>query len=187
MMPGWPEISSSIYGAYRLARLDAGGLNFFNMSVDGFWRSFFAAVIVAPAYVIIVLLRDRADAADSASMTPEITAYVLGWILWPLVMLVVARMFGLIANFVGYIIVYNWSNIIQVAVLLPVALITEAGVIPQAMAPVLTMVATIYVLFYLWFVARTALGAPNWTAAAIVVLDVLTGLLLSTGVETAFA
>ncbi len=186
-MPGWPEISSSIYGAYRLARLDAGGLGYFNMSVDGFWRSFFAAVIVAPAYVIIVLLRDAADPADAATMTPEITAYVIGWIFWPLIMLVVARLFGLLTNFVGYIIVYNWSNVIQVAVLLPIALITESGGVPEAVAPVLTMIATVYVLFYLWFVARTALGAASWTAAAIVVLDVISGLLLSRGVEIIFA
>ena len=55
-MPPKQEIVASLYGAWRLMRLDPTGMTYFNLSADGFWRSFFAAVIVAPAYVLFVVV-----------------------------------------------------------------------------------------------------------------------------------
>lgn len=190
-MPGWPEISSSVYGAYRLARLDAGGLHYFNLSVEGFWHSFFAAILVAPAYIALVLVRRQSEGEGEGEafsvLLPEILAYALGWIIWPLVMFVVAHFFRYGANFVTYIVVYNWASVIQMIVLLPLAVLTQGGVLPEQIAPVIGVMATVYVLFYLWFVARTALGAREWNAAAIVALDVSIGLMLSTGIAKLFA
>ena len=37
----------------------------FNLTVEGFWRSFFAAVLVAPAYAILVGMQLSAEAEDS--------------------------------------------------------------------------------------------------------------------------
>lgn len=191
-MPGWPEIKSSIYGAYRLARLDAGGLAYFNISVEGFWRSFFAAVIVAPAYIILLLVRNAALEAhiadngpmpQSAALWPEIATYALGWIVWPLVMLVVVRLLGQTQNYVPYIIVYNWANVIQIALLLPVAILTQGGVFPQALAAVIGVMATLLVLFYLWFISRTVLQVREWAAAGIVIMDVMLGILMSNIVD----
>ena len=47
-MPDHDSVIRSIYGAWRLALLDPSGLNWFDVSIEGFWRSFFAAAIVAP-------------------------------------------------------------------------------------------------------------------------------------------
>ena len=48
-MPDRQEVLSALYGAYRLAWFDVSGMTFLNLTVEGFWRSFFAAVLVAPA------------------------------------------------------------------------------------------------------------------------------------------
>ena len=55
MMPDHEEVLHSLYGAYRLAFLDRSGMSHFNLSVDGFWRSFFAAVLVAPGFALLVV------------------------------------------------------------------------------------------------------------------------------------
>ena len=55
MIPSTTEIAYAFYGAWRLAHLDASGLKYFDTSLDGFWKSFFAAVLVAPAYALIVV------------------------------------------------------------------------------------------------------------------------------------
>ena len=47
------EVTAALYGSWRLARLDPGGMAYFNRTVEGFWNSFFAAVIVAPGYIEI--------------------------------------------------------------------------------------------------------------------------------------
>ena len=55
LMPDRAEVLRSLYGAYRLAFLDQSGMAHFNLSVDGFWRSFFAAVLVAPGFAVLVV------------------------------------------------------------------------------------------------------------------------------------
>ena len=194
-MPGWLEIKSSLYGAYRIARLDAGGLAHFNISVEGFWRSFFAAIVVAPAYVLLLLVRNTAlqnQLGDSGPMpaeisfAPEFITYVIGWITWPLIMLLVARLLGRTENFVPYIIVYNWANCIQVGLLLPVAVLTRGSVFPPEIAGIIGVIVTGLVLFYLWFIARMVLGVKGWPAAGVVAIDILLGILTANLIDRLF-
>jgi len=187
-MPGWSEIRSSIYGAWRLARMDPGGMAYFNISVEGFWRSFFAAVLIAPAYIGLIIVRDiglSPEVADSGPLpetfnfVPEIFTYVMGWIVWPLAMLIVVRLLNQTQNYVPYIIVYNWANVVQIGILLPVAILTRGGIFPEQAAAIIGIIATLVVLFYLWFVTRTVLQVRDWAAAGVVVMDVLIGVLIS--------
>ncbi|MDX2142565.1 MAG: hypothetical protein SFV19_04360 [Rhodospirillaceae bacterium] len=54
MIPSLREIVYGVFGAWRLARLDRSAMVHFDRTVEGFWKSFFAAAIVAPAYLILV-------------------------------------------------------------------------------------------------------------------------------------
>ena len=63
-MPSANQVMYALYGAYRLARFDAAGMRYFETSIEGFWRSFFAAVIVAPPYALLLFLRYRNGLAD---------------------------------------------------------------------------------------------------------------------------
>jgi hypothetical protein len=185
-MPAWPEISSSLYGAWRLARGDRDGMNFMNLSIDGFWRSFFAAVLAAPAYLLILLIQHTSMDMEM-SWLPDLSSYVLGWICWPLVALGLTRMMGLAHNYIPYIITYNWANLVHISFLLPIALITHGQVLPQGLAAMVGLVATLAVLVYLWWVTRVALGASAGIAIGFVVLDVLLGFLLSHGTDRLFS
>ena len=51
------EVVAALYGAYRLARFDPSGLALFDATIAGFSRSFFAAVLVAPVYLVLLLIR----------------------------------------------------------------------------------------------------------------------------------
>jgi hypothetical protein len=46
-----------IAGALRLARLDPNAIHDFDDSIEGFWKSFQAAVIAAPLFALLILLR----------------------------------------------------------------------------------------------------------------------------------
>ncbi len=46
------EAIVSLYGAWRLARLDRRGFEVFDQTPAGAIRSFFAAVLVAPMYAL---------------------------------------------------------------------------------------------------------------------------------------
>jgi hypothetical protein len=51
------EFVRSLRGAWLLARGDAAGMGLLDLTVEGFWNSFAAALVAAPAYVL--LLADR--------------------------------------------------------------------------------------------------------------------------------
>ena len=53
----WVEVQLALAGCLRLARGDRGGLACFDRSIDGFWRSFRAAVISYPLYLMLLAMR----------------------------------------------------------------------------------------------------------------------------------
>ena len=173
-VPSLREIVSSLYGAWRLARFDPQGMAFFDTTLGGFWRSFFAAVIVAPAYVVVVLsMSDGGRHADPLRFgLAESIGYVLSWVVFPLVMEWLSRRLGCRARYLSYITAYNWAAVIEHLLLLPVLMITSHSVLPDAAGHILWLVTLGFVLAYAWFVTRTALAVTAAAAAAIVGLDI---------------
>ena len=55
-MPPADYILQSLRAAVRFARFDARGLQLFDITLDGYWRSFAAALLVLPLSAIVQLL-----------------------------------------------------------------------------------------------------------------------------------
>ena len=53
----WIEVQLAVGGALRLACGDRRGLGFFDVTIDGFWRSFRAAAICYPLYLFLLISR----------------------------------------------------------------------------------------------------------------------------------
>lgn len=173
-MPDQQEIARSIYGAWLLARMDRSGMAHFNISFEGFWRSFFAAVIVAPGYAILVAdkLAAREETFDLGWVfLVQTVAYAIGWAAFPLVAIGITALLNLSQNYVPMIIAANWAAVVQVAVFLGALLLTF--VLPGVLAGLLLTAATIAILFYQWFVLRTALDTTGGIALALVLVDLL--------------
>ena len=83
-VPAWVEVQLAVGGALKLARGDASGLGCFDTSVDGFWRSFRAAVISYPFFLILLAFRvSAAHWAESGVMRitiVETIGYVISWV-----------------------------------------------------------------------------------------------------------
>lgn len=188
-MPTLQHTLMSVYGAYRLARLDAAGMAFFDTTTAGFWRSFFAAVIVAPFYATLLALRFPAIAAETDPtrfVLAEGIAYVVAWVAYPLVIAALTRRLGCWSRYPGYIVAYNWSMVLQIAAVLTLATVSRSGVLPADAGQFLGLVVYALILGYVWFIARTALGVPGGTAAGIVVLDVALSIAIDTFTRTLY-
>ena len=175
------EVTRAVYGAWRLALLDRRGLDFFDGTVEAYWKSFYAAAIVAPAYALLLILRlsevgTRAGPVAIAAF--EILAYIIGWVAFPLVMIYVCDRIGRFDRYLRYIAAHNWSNLIQIAVFL-LATVLAKGFLGGAAAVFLGLAATVAILFYQWFIARAALEVSGGGAAAIVGLDLLISILIN--------
>ena len=186
-LPSAGEVSRSLFGAWQLARADETGLNWFDTSVGGFWRSFFAAAIIAPFYLILVTMRYSAGMIDPEPVryfTVEAIAYVIAWTAFPVVMLTVARILEREDRFLRYIVAYNWAAVLQNAVYMPLGFLRLAGILPSDAAAFLSLVVLGLILMYTWFITKTAMDVPGGTAAGIVALDFVLSLFINSYTDT---
>jgi hypothetical protein len=178
-LPALTEVQLAVSGALRLAAGDRGGLGFFDTSIEGFWRSFRAAAIVYPLYLVLVALRitqaQWAGAGLARILIVETIAYVIAWTAFALLMVQLARMFGRERDYLPFMVVYNWSQIPMTALVTVTALSHASGVVPPAVTQFAELAATVAVLVYEWYIARVALGATGPQATLVVILDVLLG------------
>lgn len=179
-MPTWPEIARSLQGAWRLARFDPDGMNYFDLSIEGFWRSFGAAVVVLPVYVYFVAVNfDGTDASMTWFIIVKAMGYGAAWAVFPIVMAGIARILNLTGNYIPFIIASNWASVLQVLLFIPVNTVVGLGGMQSDGGAVLYLFTMIIVLTYQWFVARTALQTTIGIAAGLVAVDLFLGLLVA--------
>jgi hypothetical protein len=177
------EVSHGLYGAWRLARRDRAAMAWFDRSLPGAMRSFWAAAICYPGFLVLLLLRlsgpDLQSPAVYRILLVETIGYVIGWAAYPLLALPFCRWLAPEERALGFIIAYNWSQVLQTALLLPVAAFSALDVAPLYTVAYVGTIAYLAILVYEWFIARIALDAGALPATALVLLDVVIGAMLS--------
>lgn len=179
MIPTSAEITAALTTVLQLVRGDLRAIERFDVSLDGFFKSFFAIVLAAPAYAL--LLAQRYDSAElpvslSLVVAVELFSYVGGWLAFPVVMAFLTRFLGLGQRYAPLIVATNWCAVVQLFFLLAVSVV--AGFLPEAPGAALQLVATLLLLAFEWLVVRLALNTSGGIAAALVVIDVLLSLLI---------
>ena len=181
MLP-FNHMAASLMTAGRLARLDASAIDDFDTSPQGFWRSFYAAMLVAPLALMMALTHYRilvGDPGIEPSMTRfaivELVAYVISWTAYPVLMASFVRYLGCERHYIRGIVAWNWATVLQNLLYVPVAL---AGMSGGGLGP-LPFVVLVAVLIYGWFVAWKGFGIAKSQAVMLVGLDLSIGLMVS--------
>jgi hypothetical protein len=170
------EIGPAVFGAWRLAQFDAGGMRYFDQSLRGFWRSFRVAVLVAPLYALLVyfdLNGAKGLAGWFSILVGESIGYVINWTAFPLLMFYLCEAIDRRDRYLGFIVAYNWSSVIQLAVMVPALAIDWLGILPHSVTGAILIAANIALAVYEWFIVRTALNLSPIAAVAITGLDQL--------------
>lgn len=171
------ETAGALYGLSRIIRLDAGGLSYFNASKDGFWNSFWVAAWVLPLHLLQAAVHfGRSEQIVVGPVTYfalEIESYVIGWVLFPLVMTWVSGLLERRQNFFAFMVPYNWFQLVIAGVILPLSILGGLGLLPAEGASFVMLMAAAAFLMYMGFIAHKALNVSGFTAFGIVLLDVL--------------
>ncbi|MCZ6604784.1 MAG: hypothetical protein O7A03_06530 [Alphaproteobacteria bacterium] len=181
-MPNVREIYLSLYGAWRLLHLDRAGLGWFDASLGGFWKSFFAAAIVLPAFIVVELAlpvplpEDSAAAGMGRKAAANAIVYVFAWIVYPLLMVSVTDLMGRGDKYFGYIVAYNWAGVLQSYIVLPAILLTYAS---EAVGVPILLIVQLAMYGFGWFIARVALDISALAAVGLVFVDIVLAVLLS--------
>ena len=190
-VPAWTEAQLAIGGALKLARGDSRGLGSFDTSLDGFWRSFRAALICYPMYLALLAMRVPAPPWDSAGVIRivliESIAFVISWTAFPLLILPLSRAFGRENRFLAFMVVYNWCQVPQTVLFLIVGLDIAAGMLPGGAGDAVGLAAAIAVMVYEWYIARLALTIPAAQAVLVVLVDLVLGTVLSRVAESLYS
>ena len=176
------EAGYALFGAWQLAKFDENGMHFFKNTQAAFWRSFSAAIIVLPAYAILVLLKLADQPVPAAPFTVFVVqsiAYVVGWVAFPLAMYYVTRFASREQWFYRYMVAYNWAVVLQVILFLTITSIADSGLVPPGVGAMFSLAAAVAIMAYQWFIARVGLEVSAPGAIGIVFLDMVISLLLS--------
>lgn len=167
-------------GVVRLWRGDITAFLAFDRSLEGFWRSFTAAVLGAPIHALLLF------AGKGESTGPidtwhdamvEAIAYVVTWTAFPLLMTRIARRLGREDRFFDYMVPYNWAALAQLVLFTLAAFLRL--VLPGFLGSVLMLVAIAAVLHLQWFIAREGLAVSGRYAFLIVLADLSLSFMIS--------
>jgi hypothetical protein len=177
------EARDALYGSWRLAWLDRGGLAYFGRDEGAFWRSFIAAVFLYPAFLVPLLLGLSDQEWQQGDILHfgliETIRYVIGWVGFPLILLPIARYLGREPRWLSLVVVYNWSQILQNGVVVGAVGIAGTGMLPDIAGIWFVPAAYLATLVYEWFVVRVALDVEWLPAVMIVLADLVFGLLIT--------
>lgn len=184
MIPSAQEIAYRVFGAWQLARFDAGGKQYFDESPQAALRSFFAAALVAPAFIITQLLafssaEVKTEAGGVTLVLVFALYYCLLWVVSPVIIHRVCQVIDRERAFFRFLSANNWSGVIAMHLQLVVTVLKASGIVPEALAVLLGPVVFAYLLIYLWFIARHCLNISPLAAVGFVVLDLVIGVLIS--------
>ncbi len=187
MLSTLTETLKALYGVYLLARRHPDAPAMFNCSVDGFWRSLFAAVLVLPAHMLITVRAQMTVSPGEYGVDDGITdllIYVIAWLAYPALMLPITKVLGRGERMIDYVVPYNWASVPIGYLFGVIALAGMAGLVSPDMEIGLNIGAYASVVLLLAEIARRQLLIGSAMAAGIVVLDFVFSVVVITMLKT---
>lgn len=177
--PSLRELSYGLYGAWRLARLDPASMYWFDRTPEGVKRSFWAAVIAYPVFILMLALhvshKSWASSGILHIVTVETIGYVFDWTAFSLAALLFCRLLGHEQEGFDFLTAYNWSQLLQTGLFFLVAVLGKIHLLPSGLRDTLPYAALILAFAYEWNIARIAIGVGAAAATTIVLFDYVLG------------
>lgn len=186
------DIRGGLSGAWRLFRGDPKAMDAFDLSYDGFWKSFLAILVALPVFLLYVhgewsaLSAAVERAPDAQVAAPSFAAHLVlrlavmavDWLAFPLIVLATAGPLGIAGRVVPYIIAQNWAAAAASVVIALPGIAFAYSLLGAGVASLVTFVLFLLVLRFFYLVARIALGAPVGLAVGLVAFNALLSLLI---------
>jgi hypothetical protein len=165
------DIRSGTRGIWAMLAFKEGWRQHFDVSVDGFIRSFMAVIYALPAFILLmvsanhVLAELPGGAGAQISLTDAIGQYARIWLLFPVIAYLVVKLLGLKGGFSAWVVVHNWAVFVLLHVQALFWLLAAAGI---ANAEALGLLLALYQILRLMVHWRVAAGALDlhWGLAA---------------------
>lgn len=179
-MPSWAEASAAWEGLKRLLRFDPAFVQWFDRSAAGALRSFGLALPVLPCFLILSFL--------GMTLRPEIgvlqvvgamaSAYVLGWVMFPLLLIAIGRGIEREGHAIATIGFYNWFSTYYAVIITVFYIFTVIGLLDTVATPLFYLIRLASLVFEV-FALRVLMGVGFGGAILLTVLDFVLGFSLN--------
>jgi hypothetical protein len=173
-MPSAEEIHQYLHGAWRMMLGKTDGLRELDLSVDGFWNSFFAIAVALPALIVnwVTIADSYGDLAvdfnDRFAIFIRLGIIDLAAWLLPLAGLAaVARTVRLADRYVHYVVASNWATAIVAWLMVPPAALLLILPGETDLAWFLSIAIFIASQIFVWRMTNVAIGKGATIASAV--------------------
>ncbi|MBZ9764146.1 transporter [Mesorhizobium sp. CA8] len=183
------ETYASLAGAWRLMFGKADGLRLVDLSADGFWNSFFAIVVAAPALIVgwVGIANEIGDPdafAGRLGMLIRLATVDLGsWVLPLVALALVAPRAGIGSRFVHYVVASNWASAIIAWLMLPAALFRLFLPSSSEITSLLSLVLFALSMVLTWRMTNASIGKGPAVGTAVFVGMFIASLLVLFGLQ----
>ncbi|MER8948872.1 transporter [Mesorhizobium sp. M0959] len=167
------ETYASLAGAWRLMLGKADGFRLLDLSADGFWNSFFAIVVAAPALIVgwVGIANEIGDPnafVGRFSMLIRLATVDIGaWVLPLIGLALVAPRVGVGGRFVHYVVASNWASAIIAWMMLPSALIRLFLTSANEVSGLVSLLLFALSMVLTWRMTNVAIGRGAATGSAV--------------------
>ncbi len=188
------EIWRSVYGAWQLFLDRPDARSYFDTSLDGFWRSFQAIILIAPLYAIIEfvtfsnfgLLDVGAGIGGEAYFWARTLSLVVDWIGLPIVLAALSGPLGIGRTYASFIVVRNWAAVLMVLPQAALAAVQAALGLSLAFTALISLFILAAILRLAYLNARRIMEAAIGLAIGVVALDFFLSLFIRSAVNLLF-
>lgn len=192
-MPSSDEIQQYLTGAWRMMMGKADGLRLLDLTVDGFWNSFFAIVIALPALVVgwVAAANELSQLSGIFGSKLSIVARLAvidlaSWILPLVAFAAVAPRTGLGDRLVNLVVASNWASAIIVWIMLPPSLLGLLWPDVADASALVSLVLFVLTVVLAWRMTNVAIGKGPAVASAVFVGMFLVSLAVLLSLQSAF-
>jgi len=174
-----PHIIQSLKGAWELIKLNPRGMEYFDKSADGFWKSFWVLALGTPILMLwgyltydIAIEKEKTDI-----IWANIAAYYIMLPLFAILMVFYTKFIRINKYYSQMIIAYNWLSLLTLYIVRSLELVMWTGIFPDRISLTLTIGLMLYFqLFVTWFIFKHSLKISGILAVGVVIFEFLMSL-----------
>ncbi|HRW29171.1 MAG: hypothetical protein KDF58_11215 [Alphaproteobacteria bacterium] len=155
-----------------MIKINPKAMDYFDLSSDGFWKSFWAIAVMLPVFILSIIY--GAQAEGRLPVATEVIFFFITLPLTAVVMYYFTRFMKIGTNYPSMIIASNWITAINYNILV------VAGLIMNLLAPenkmsliVIYLLSFYFGVYVVWFMYKTSLKISGFLAAGVLLFDIL--------------
>lgn len=170
-------IQNSIKGAWKLIQANPKSMDYFDLSSDGFWKSFWAIAVMAPAFALWAFYQLQGGPqtiSEGVEISYPILAdgvfFVIALPMTAFIMAYFTKFMKIDANYASMVIAYNWMSALVYLIMAVLSIILTSGIISMEITSIMLVVLRFYFGFYVvWFTLKTSLQITGLLALGVLI------------------